>query len=622
MKLTLSATAKTVVLFYLLSLNVVVAAAQTRELDQLHRQLALSKDSLTTLHLLNRIGFIIHMKSADSTFYYGVRASRLADRLQDDRGKADATANIAIGLALKGMYSQSLSYYSKAYLQYQAIPDTMEMAQMLMNSAISYSFTADSEKTKALAEQAIQLTRHQKPDSIASMLYANYVAMTDLPKASAAAYLNKAEIMASRFKDDRSLLFIQQLRAQQMLTDKQYPQARQLIQSSLDLARKHQWEYHELEAMGLYGTYYLATDKPDSALQLYQNIYRIAGQNGFVYWKIDVLRSMLRVYVQENNLPGQVSTNQKLIAALDQQIQDNNSFMGDYLKFNEDRDQLAKLRQVAIFQHKEQWVFVIASLAGLCCTALILLAYRRSRKQKKALQLLNKTISDQNQALQANDDFNSRLLSMLAHDFRAPLGQTLAMINILRDEDMDRETQMRFYGQVENSIQHILVTFDNILQWVKRQLSGYQPVPETLALSVLIGQSAEMFRQSITAKSILFNNLVDPEQTVNSDREVIQFVNRNLIHNAVKYSPENGVITVSAKISEKDLTISVRNEGLAMTPEQLQNLFTFRQHESFDRGAGMALTLSREFLDLIGGRIWAESQDGVGTIFFYLLPVS
>jgi len=594
---------------------------QNRELEKLKLELSMSKDSLAAMRLMNKIGFLVHMKSADSCFYYGIKANRIAERFGDTRGKADALTNIAIGLSLKGLYSQSLGYYSKAYQAYAQLPDTGEMAQMLMNSSISYSFTRDSGRTKEFARRALFMARRLKTDSILSMLYANFAELGGINDDSSAIYLDKAEKIAKKIGDDRILLFIMQERAQSLLDRKDYTAAKGLIVRSLSLARKHHWDYHELEGLNLYGSYYLAVNQPDSALRCFQQIYRVARANDYLFWKIEVLKSILQVYQSKHDLIKQAETNKLLVEALDKQNDSNNSFLGDYIKYNEDESKLAVLNQLNVSNNKKQSWFIAASILGIITTLIIVWVYTRSRKQKKELHVLYEKISSQNRILLRDDEFKGRLLSMLAHDFRSPLGQTLAMISLLRYEELDRETRLRSFDSIENDIQNILVMFDNILQWVKKQLKGYEFISEELNLFELVAVSADMFKQAVDAKKLTFNNLLDPEQTIKGDREIIQFINRNLIHNAIKYSPVNGVIAAALEMDDKEVVISVRNEGKGMTQKQIHDLFSFKRKDSSDMGAGMALTLCKEFIILQKGRIWVESKPGKGATFYYSLPL-
>ena len=211
---------------------------------------------------------------------------------------------------------------------------------------------------------------------------------------------------------------------------------------------------------------------------------------------------------------------------------------------------------------------------------------------------------------------------MLAHDFRAPLGQTMAMISLLKDnEGPDLRTRLKFYDDVEDSIKNVLNTFDNILQWIKKQLTGYQPVISKINLNELIEESRIFFKQSIEKRSLIFNNLLDPQLTAGGDIELLRFINRNLVHNAVKYAPENSVITASVQYKQTEVVVAMKNEGKGMTEKQISDLFKFKEQHSGDQGAGMAMALSSEFIALMNGKIWAESTPGENTTFFYSLPV-
>ena len=208
---------------------------------------------------------------------------------------------------------------------------------------------------------------------------------------------------------------------------------------------------------------------------------------------------------------------------------------------------------------------------------------------------------------------------MMAHDFRSPLIQVLGILDLLKDDNVDKETRARFYISAERDVQNILLIFDNILQWVKKQITGYEPVLEKINIFDLIVQSSSMFLQAMQDKKIIFNNLIDPQQVVLSDKEILQFVNRNLLHNAIKHSREHGIITVSQEMKGNQLNICVKNEGDGMSEKQLADLFNFKRQNSNDGGAGMALTLALEFIMLLGGRIWAESTPGKDAKFYYVL---
>ena len=137
-----------------------------------------------------------------------------------------------------------------------------------------------------------------------------------------------------------------------------------------------------------------------------------------------------------------------------------------------------------------------------------------------------------------------------------------------------------------------------------------------------------MHQPGIAAKDIAFINLIPNDVPVRTDKEVIQFINRNLIHNAVKFSPPGGKIIISATCETNELIVSIQDEGEGMTAEQQQKLFSidkesvYNHTSSAQKGAGVALTICKEYIDRLQGRIWSESEFGMGTTLFYSIPVS
>ncbi|MFC0517644.1 ATP-binding protein [Mucilaginibacter angelicae] len=601
--------------------------AQTADISKLRQQMAQTKDSITYLNLFNKLGFMLHMKSADSCFYYGIKGNAMATRLHYEPGKADALANIGAALSLKGLYSQGLTYYSQALAIYKKNGNHGEVASMLMNSAITYSFTGDSIKSLQFTKKALNEILKAPADSMASMLYANYADMNPiLTPDSGEFYLKKATKVANHFKDDRTLLVIDQLYADRLMQQSKHEQALPFIKHSLQIARSKNWEYHELEAYNAYADYYLAKKQVDSALAQYNIIYKTALANGFVYWQTEVLKLMLHCYELKHNLTEQARINKLLVSSLEQSNVNSNAFLGDYIAYNNAQQQVKSLELLNKDNKVKIWLLVTLSVLGFVFIALLWRMYGKVRRHSRMLSILNEKIAGQNEELKLTDEFKGRLISMLAHDFRAPLASTISMIRLLREDegDFEKKQLLDLYDLIETDIQNILLTFDNILQWIKKQLSGYVFNAQTLSVNELIDDAASMFKLSIDAKKIVFRNEVPDNLNYFSDKEIIQFINRNLIHNAIKFSPAEGAITVSAQVRANELVISVKDEGKGISENMLKQLFSFNNNqktESLDKGAGIALTICREFITKINGRLWAESTEKKGTTFYYALPL-
>ncbi|QEM08696.1 tetratricopeptide repeat-containing sensor histidine kinase [Mucilaginibacter rubeus] len=603
-------------------------SAQTADISKLRQQMAQTNDSVTYLNLFNKLGFMLHMESADSCFYYGIKGNAMATRLHNEPGKADALANIGAALSLKGLYSQGLTYYSQALAIYKKYSNHGEVASMLMNSAITYSFIGDSIKSLQFTKKALNEMLKAPADTMASMLYANYADMNPvLPPDSVTYYLKMATDVANHFKDDRTLLVIDQLYADRLMQQGKHEQALPFIKHSLQIARSKNWEYHELEAYNAFADYYLAKKQVDSAIAEYNIIYKTAMANKFIYWQTEVLKSLLHCYELKNDAASQARINKLLVKSLEQTNINSNAFLGDYIAYNNAQQQVKSLEVVNKNNSVKIWLLIALSVLGIVFIALLSRMNGKVRRHSRMLSVLNEKIAGQNEELKLTDEFKGRLISMLAHDFRAPLASTISMIRLLREDegDFEKEQLLGLYDQIETDIQNILLTFDNILQWIKKQLSGYVFNAQTLSVKELIDDAASMFKLSIDAKKIVFRNEVPDDLDYFSDKEIIQFINRNLIHNAIKFSPAGGVITVKAQVNANELIVSVKDEGRGISENMIKQLFSFNNNQktdSLDKGAGIALTICKEFINKINGRLWAESKEKKGTTFYYALPLS
>lgn len=600
--------------------------AQNSEIRQLEQQLATAPDSLRYVDLLNRIGLLIHMKNADSCFQYSMKATALANRLVYAKGKADALNNMAAAFYLKGLYSQSLSFFTQALTIYRQIGDTADVAEMLMNSAVAYDAVGDSVGAVRFSNQALQKAAHLYPDSIVSMLYANYVNLNgSLPTDSIAAYLDKARAVAKHFGDDRVLLFIKQLEANRFITAGNMAAALPLILSSIDMARQHQWESHELEGLGLYGDYFEKLGKVDSALVCYHTMYRIAEANGYVFFIPDILQSLLRCYELKKDVAHRLETNKLLVAALEQQNNNNKKFIGDYVQYNKAIEDL-RLSEARVGRGTRAiWGLIVLVVVGLVSVGIIFYFYRKSVRLSDHLAALNEQLMGQHTLLQQSDAFKNRLVSMLAHDFRAPLHSLSALISLLREGmELNVEEAAAFYLRIENDIREILLTFDNMLEWVRRQLSGYQYSPVQIDVREAMKEVCALFAENLAEKRLWVINDIAEHTWLETDRELIQFVHRNLIHNAIKFSPLGSVIEIGASVRGAELVVSVRDQGEGMNAVQVSHLFAFQTDDSYstNKGAGIALTICKEFLQRLGGRIWVETAPGKGATFYYALPVN
>lgn len=596
---------------------------QSALIEQEQHKLPFIKDSISLVGSLNRIGMLYHLKNPDSCFYYGMKAKGIAIRLHYRKGKTSADNVIASALYLKGLPRESLELFSKVLFAYKQLQDTANVALVLMNMSTVYKNLADSIQARNLCYQAIQTGSRLKKDSIMSMIYANYCLINSAPDDSIRYYLNKSAEIAKRYKDERMLVVTQQIAAENLLKAGHRQQALPLIIQSLAASRNTGMEFLEINSLGLYADYY--TGKPDSILHYYNLAYQLAQQKGYVYLKVTVLKIILAYTELSGNKDKIISAHHLLESALVAENNNQKKFIGDYIKYNAIQDDNTLLEISNKINKTKIGLLVAVCTVSILLILIIYRLYQVSRRHEHQQEKLNLQIKQQNSTLQEADEFKNKLISILAHDFRTPLISTISIARMMRDNQGFTEAEMeRFYADIEKDAAQILGSFDVILQWIRQQLSGYQFNAETLMLHELFIENENIFRQLLESKNITCANRVPSDMMVISDKEMLQFVNRNLLSNAIRFSPQGGTIIISATQGVNDFTITVSDEGPGMTTGTIDQLFSVSEQfgSSTQHGAGIALSMCRDFIGKLGGRIWAENKEPHGAIFYYTIPLT
>lgn len=229
-----------------------------------------------------------------------------------------------------------------------------------------------------------------------------------------------------------------------------------------------------------------------------------------------------------------------------------------------------------------------------------------------------------NEQLKELDQMKDVFLSTAAHELRTPLTSIRAFSELLLIREFDGERERRYLTMIKDQSQRLADIINDLLDVAKLEATGglkFQFAP--LILGELIEETLEPFND--TAPNHLFEvQGVDEMPLVRADRFRLGQVLTNLLSNAVKYSPDGGTVTIRSRVVGKDVEISVQDEGIGMTSEEMAHLF-----EKFYRapntsgitGTGLGLAICRLIVEKHRGNIRAESKPGEGTLFSFTVPL-
>lgn len=224
-------------------------------------------------------------------------------------------------------------------------------------------------------------------------------------------------------------------------------------------------------------------------------------------------------------------------------------------------------------------------------------------------------------------NFNNRLISIMAHDLRQPFSSIIMTAEMLKltQKPLDQEEFNIIMEDLRDTASKSIELLDGLLYWVKSKKEGFEYTTQPLFLNDLINESNGLYVYDQQKKNINFSNCVPERQIIYAHKQMLQFINRNILSNATKYSPANATIKVTANATDEWITVAINDKGKGMTREQIYNLFNIQQMAKQDdhmlKGAGMALSICQDMIRQMNGRLWAESIPGEGTTFYYSLPL-
>lgn len=245
------------------------------------------------------------------------------------------------------------------------------------------------------------------------------------------------------------------------------------------------------------------------------------------------------------------------------------------------------------------------------------------------LKKAEKTLKEANERLEKLNEMKSEFISVVSHDLRTPLTSIKNAVSLLITEKAGKlnETQAKFMSMAERNIDRLARLINDLLDLSRMEAGKMQLQLAEVDIKRIIEQAVETFKTRADDKAIILGTDLEedlPIVEVNADR--IDQVFANLLDNALKFTPEGGKITISARKIEEKIEVSVEDTGVGLSEENRQHIFDqfYQTEDTLSRktgGTGLGLSIVKQLVEAHGGRISLESELGKGTRFFFTLPV-
>jgi len=247
------------------------------------------------------------------------------------------------------------------------------------------------------------------------------------------------------------------------------------------------------------------------------------------------------------------------------------------------------------------------------------------QRQSAALKALNVDMHATNLALHNAVSSKDKMLAVISHDLRGPMGNIFNLLQMIVEDDLSEKEKKDLLNDTIKAVRSTYDMLENLLFWAKSQRKEIEPSPVTFDLCEILEDNVRLLSSMAADKQIEIRAPQNLSVELTADANMVNVIVRNLISNAIKFTPNGGTVILNCSELKEQVILTVTDTGIGIEPEVLQHLFDADFHYStrgtnYEKGTGIGLSLSYDFAKRIGGDLTAESVLGKGSTFSVRFP--
>ena len=583
--------------------------------------------------------------NAASTYFQ--KALDIYKKLKDENGVAYSYHNIGMVSVNIGKSSYALDNYFKSLSINLRLNNKISSAKDYNNIGTIMQTMELYPKSMEYYKRAIKIWQESKNIQGISTAYENMgeILIAEKKYDDAIAYLTKSLKLTKDLDDKNGLSSLYADFGLCYAYKKQYDIALGYMAQALKMSNDFKIEYNKATTYNDYAIIYnLQKD--------YQQAYKYARMANDLANKLGSLDNRTNASMQLSEALGGLGRFEEAYKEQKKYIELKDSLKSDesvrkLTSFNLESAFAEKQRLLAehhqrqddLYQQKIQRQGLLSAIFFLIIlgmAAILIVYYKAKLKQQK----INSILEDKNaEVIQQKADLNDqahklndlntlkdRLISVLAHDLRAPLSTLRGLFGLLEDDTISHDQFLTMIPQALKKLEYTSDFLDTLLFWINSQMENFDSSAKSFPIKDVVSYEVSNYSEQATEKGIKLLDNVSENITVAADPNSIRIVTRNLITNAIKFSRKDDTIVVSAtQVDENFILISVKDSGVGMTEKQLNKLFKSKVDSGTgtnnESGTGMGLLFCKDLIEKCNGKIWVESVQGSGTEFFFTLPI-
>jgi len=668
---------KTVLLFGLLVVSVILPAAAQQNVDSLENILKSNLPDTARVRALTQVSAAYQFQDFAKSLSYSQQALKLADKVNHPDSKVLAFQNAAFLFTLSGDFSSALRYDNLSLELEIVSKDTVGISREYNNIGNDYYDLGEYDDAYFYFTQAYRMASAVK-NSFRMLVALHNVGRVfkELGQYDQAMnHLKLAMKMSQEVDDKEGIAYAYDEIGDVLLRQNNYDSAYYYLAQALHHTRKLDIDVLQPRILSKMATTYLRKNNFSSALAFYDSAYALHVKTNNRYGVAEVELGRGVVLTREGRYDAAI---QKIESSLKTAHEMNARVLeircynqlaslwemkGDYKKslayykqfklledtlFSQEmqgkllRDQIrfeteardskiAALSQVQDSQRnelkKQEFVrnilVVVMALSGI----ILITVYRSGQRRRKINMLLlqhQEDMEKRSEELERLNQVKDKFFSIISHDLRSPINALAGLLDLIdrgaiKPEEMHKHTQ-----ELKVRFNHTRTLLNNLLDWTLLQMDKLNLQATRINLHKIVEENIQLLN-SVQGKHIHMINEVPHDAVGFADSNTINLVIRNLMTNAIKFTMDGGEVIIAAKAKGFEWIISVKDNGIGMKPEVLNILFDktapyTTRGTANEKGTGLGLILCKEFVEKNGGKIWVESEEGKGSMFWFTVP--
>lgn len=660
------------IIFYLLSFG--------QKVDFIETKLDSIEDINSKIEFLNDWTGKNYRTQPEKALYYSQECLKLAETNSNYSGAGDALIRIGLVHDKKGLFKEALNDYSRAIKNYKIADDSIGMHKTLLNRGIIYRKNEKFNLALQDYYSCLIFFEEKKDQKALSLIYSNIgVVYKNLKDFKKALNFYKKSAKISKVNNLISSLYLSNTNIANIYSiQNNFKEALNYYKQNLDVLEKKPNKYrlaqtyHNIGAcfmeMGQFG---LALEYQEQSLQLKEEIgnknliittlnglshsnymmsnytealnyskraYQLGIEIGNIEYQKNSTKEIFKIYTHKNLADSAI-----YYFGIHEQLRDSILNTETLKQVNEIQAKyeaekkeahiaiLKKENKNKVMQRNGLMVILVLIIAY---AAFIVNSYYRNKKTTRLLSLQktriewSKEILDQkNKDLLVSNQTKNKLFQIISHDLRSPLASVSGIAKLIQIF-----IQQGRYGELNDSskdlgesVTRVLNLTDNLLSWSLNQSGRLPYTPVVLSVNKLLSGIFETYQSVAQEKSIHMELTACDSLFIYGDRSMLETVVRNLINNAIKFTPDGGIIMAGAKLKDGITEIWIKDSGKGIPEEHLSDLFKLDDGKSNlgtrgERGNGLGLILCKDFIAQNDGEIWVESKENIGSTFRFTVP--